>query len=658
MISKINYKKIIIISTIFIGLFFLLFYFSHNTVSEENNQQTNANDTEMFKSVSVEPNKIKVGETQITRVEIDSKEGIEKVFAQIPFEGGYDEVALKLIEGDKYVGVWEGKWVAHNTLSKQYETKISVVVSSGEIKTINATWWDDTETTWFDQNWIQRKKVTVTENSGTDLTDYQVPIDLTTGIYDNTGLVGSWHFSEGSGTFVADSSGQGNNGTIYNGEIWAANNKGESNSALNFDGSGNYIKIENSNSSNHSLDLLQNFTFISWIKPASLSTYNAIIAKRNGGSYQYELRLDSGYISLLTSSGVIKSDLLVDTGRWHFIAAVRDVVSGITTIFLDGHSYSAANLGISYCNTNVTMGKNADGTHIFNGSVDEVRIYNRALSAEEIGQLYGEGKARLDLNDLRFTAADGKTQLSYWLENDSKAWVKVPTLSASADTNIYYYFGNPVAASVSNGDNTFKFFEDFESDLSKWIQTATSSTSILQITASKAYGGTHSVEVYQTIDNGDTIIQKALASSSAGILEWKFYDNPSVDGGHGIGTSNFIAGLDGSSYYSSRINSNPWVESTVLRTTGWHSFKMIFSGTDTKVYVDNNLIQTTSSITSCPDIVVKNIWGGSGQGLYQDNFVFREYVSSEPTIAVSIQEEKRPTDAGTSGVSGGGPLAF
>ncbi|MCD6229825.1 MAG: hypothetical protein J7K00_03420, partial [Candidatus Diapherotrites archaeon] len=47
---------------------------------------------------------------------------------------------------------------------------------------------------WWDSNWEYRKAITVTDSSGSELTDFQVPLDLTTALYDNTGLVGSWHF--------------------------------------------------------------------------------------------------------------------------------------------------------------------------------------------------------------------------------------------------------------------------------------------------------------------------------------------------------------------------------------------------------------------------------------------------------------------------------
>ena len=131
MISKIVNKKFLIISTIFFLLFFLVFLFSQNTVSKNSDIVSTKEHPIIFTSVSVEPNKIKVGEVQTTRVEIESLEGVEKMSAQIPFEGdknNYDEIALKLIEGDNFNGVWEAKWTAHNTLTKEKEEFIPILI--------------------------------------------------------------------------------------------------------------------------------------------------------------------------------------------------------------------------------------------------------------------------------------------------------------------------------------------------------------------------------------------------------------------------------------------------------------------------------------------------------------------------------------------------
>ena len=90
---------------------------------------------------------------------------------------------------------------------------------------------------WYNPNWTYRRPVTI-NNPGSALTDYQVLV--TNPVYDETGLVGSWHFNEGSGTTAYDSSGRGNNGTLVNGPSWVDGKYGK---ALEFDGEDDLVSV-------------------------------------------------------------------------------------------------------------------------------------------------------------------------------------------------------------------------------------------------------------------------------------------------------------------------------------------------------------------------------------------------------------------------------
>ena len=76
------------------------------------------------------------------------------------------------------------------------------------------------------------------------------------------------------------------------------------------------------------------------------------------------------------------------------------------------------------------------------------------------------GQAKSDGTDIRFTAADGATLLPYWIETWTSSaatlWVKAPSLPAGGNTTLYLYYGNPSAGAVSNGNDTFAFFDGFE----------------------------------------------------------------------------------------------------------------------------------------------------------------------------------------------------
>ncbi|MGZ3607112.1 MAG: DUF2341 domain-containing protein, partial [Syntrophales bacterium] len=76
-------------------------------------------------------------------------------------------------------------------------------------------------------------------------------------------------------------------------------------------------------------------------------------------------------------------------------------------------------------------------------------------------------KAKSDGSDIRFTSDDGVTLVPFWMEtwdavnHTASMWAKVPAVS-TAGTTLYMYYGNSAAASVSNGNATFEFFDDFD----------------------------------------------------------------------------------------------------------------------------------------------------------------------------------------------------
>ncbi|MEM5812070.1 MAG: DUF2341 domain-containing protein, partial [Candidatus Aenigmatarchaeota archaeon] len=110
-------------------------------------------------------------------------------------------------------------------------------------------------------NWQYRKPITInnTQNSNT-LTDYQVLV--TNPIYNETGLISSWHFNEGSGTIALDSSGNNNNGNLVNGPTWV---NGKFGKALSFDGVNDYVSTTNQFSNP------QTFSLVIWFKTTSAS---------------------------------------------------------------------------------------------------------------------------------------------------------------------------------------------------------------------------------------------------------------------------------------------------------------------------------------------------------------------------------------------------
>jgi len=174
----------------------------------------------------------------------------------------------------------------------------------------------------------------------------------------------------------------------------------------------------------------------------------------------------------------------LNDGKWHLIGATYD--GSKMNIFYDGVLDKSINqTGIISSNTYpLTLGLDIVTQTKFMGDIDDVRIYNRALTAPtqdkngdgvinctdepetEICSLY---LAKTSLEDLRFTDREGNL-LPYYHESDNRIWVKLD-IPANSTKVIYMYYGNPSATSQSNGTATFDFFDDFEGtslDTSKW----------------------------------------------------------------------------------------------------------------------------------------------------------------------------------------------
>ncbi|MFA7171214.1 MAG: DUF2341 domain-containing protein [Candidatus Paceibacterota bacterium] len=948
-----NIKKFLIASAVFLFLLFFVFYFSQNIASKNGNIVSEKEASTIFSSISIEPNKIKVGEIQTTRIEIESQEKIEKISAQIPFEGSYDEIALRLIDGDNFKGIWEGQWTAHNTLAKEYETTIIAITASGKTETGTATWWDDTETGWL-EGWKERRKLTLTETSGATLTDYQVPVDLTggvsrdglvgqwkfsegtgttaydtsgegndgtisgadytadkegnanaalsfdgvddyvdcgndeslnitdeitistwvktsqsknyqrisdkldvwqfytytttgnlgsalytssgnygdkdsgkfiadgiwhnvilvyngsyirfyvdgiktpnefsqtgtlnintndvyignrgtldrgfqgsiddvriynralsedeieqlylegeaTGLYDNSGLVGSWHFSEGAGTTAYDTSGSANHGTLTNGPTWTTNKEGEAGKAMSFDGVDDYVDCGN----DESLRITNNLAVSFWFKNESTPDLRDVYIGRyqvNNEKRVWAISYTGGIISYWSKDGAVgvgTSNLAVEPNVWYHFTATFE--SGLVKQYLNGELKSTNDISatVDYLydtDTKLVIGARDEGVSYFlPADIDSVRIYNRALSEDEIRQLYGEGKARLDLSDLRFTAADGTTNLPYWLENDSKAWVKIPSLPASAATDIYYYFGNPTATAASSTTNTF--IREISGLAAGWNFNEGTGTTAYD-TSGNANTGTLTNSPTWTTDKNGTA-NSAIAFD--GVDDYVDAGNgASLDFGTGevsfeawvnIGTQteDYVAILDksadndwtdvgvklgfwlgnrsgalGNDYLlqlgdgtSTSSISPDSVSFGALNNAGWThivgTVDAVGGSPLIKAYKNSSLVSSTSRTLTGSINTTYNLnigqWRAYSRNLagsvdniriynktlsadeisdvynnavyatptYPGFALVHKYASSAPTTSILAKEENRPTSSGTTGVSGGGPMAF
>ncbi|HTZ17347.1 MAG TPA: LamG domain-containing protein, partial [Dissulfurispiraceae bacterium] len=199
------------------------------------------------------------------------------------------------------------------------------------------------------------------------------------------GLVSWWRGEDNA----ADSTGN-NDGTWHGTEAYI---QGRTGKAFSFNGAGSYLTVPD----DPSLHPTTALTLEAWINPSDIGPDQHIISTAGGGpspfGHDFYLRLYGGKLELrinddpLTASGVIPM-----SNRWYYIVATYDQEAGERRIYVDGvlkasNLYSSAiNTGHSYFSVGVNARKPAYGGDFssFKGIVDEVRIYNRALSAAEV----------------------------------------------------------------------------------------------------------------------------------------------------------------------------------------------------------------------------------------------------------------------------------
>jgi len=210
------------------------------------------------------------------------------------------------------------------------------------------------------------------------------------------GLVGHWDFEEGSGYNAYDSSNEGNDGTLNNFDFnrdsgWASGNAAaNTGQALKFDGVDDYVNAGNDNSLN--FDSNSAITIESWVKANTLGEYTSIF-NRWQSPYGYALAFtDTGKLRFYFDNHDRETaSVYITTGSWFHVAATWDG-SGDDKVrfYVDGvlKETSTAISTLTATNQAAIISGISGGFSYFNGLIDEVRIYNRALSAKEIQQLY------------------------------------------------------------------------------------------------------------------------------------------------------------------------------------------------------------------------------------------------------------------------------
>jgi N-acetylneuraminic acid mutarotase len=215
------------------------------------------------------------------------------------------------------------------------------------------------------------------------------------------GLVGWWKFDETNGTIAYDSSGNGNDGNLTNGPTWVS---GKIGGALSFDGIDEYVDLGSSAILNPS----EAIAITCWFLPNEISDYaygipivTRYIAGTDFSRKSYFLKYSSlgkpEYYLYNGSSKVafISSSLVLTKNQFYFIAVTYSNTGG--DMYINDAKVAELELGdlTSVMQSSVSTrigGWGHNDWPEFNGLIDDVRIYDRALSAAEVQALYNLGQ--------------------------------------------------------------------------------------------------------------------------------------------------------------------------------------------------------------------------------------------------------------------------
>nr|WP_082535520.1 LamG-like jellyroll fold domain-containing protein [Nonomuraea pusilla] len=200
------------------------------------------------------------------------------------------------------------------------------------------------------------------------------------------GLVAAYGMNEGSGTSVADSSGQNNPGTGSS-TAWANGKYGK---ALSFDGSSSMVTVAHA----ASLRLTTGMTLSAWVNPTTVTgtAWRSVVTKElssNGASYALYAAnggtVPSGWVQTDPDTSATADGLSpLPVNSWSHLALTYD--GAALRLFVNGQQINQTSLGGSlYDDGNpLRIGGNVAWNEYFSGLIDEVRIYNRAQTAAEI----------------------------------------------------------------------------------------------------------------------------------------------------------------------------------------------------------------------------------------------------------------------------------
>jgi len=214
--------------------------------------------------------------------------------------------------------------------------------------------------------------------------------------------VSRWRFDDDSDTDTATDSWGGNHGVISGAEYTSQRVYGSS--ALSFDGEGDNVNPNDIvtddilNSGNE--DVL---TYSAWIKSDSTSSWSVFVGTRR--NYNFQITTDDTYSYILAYDDErnnihVEGNTEIIDGNWHHIVGIWD--QGHIKLYVDGKLDATKKVPAPMSTNDDRIGIGGDidnDTRYFSGKIDDVRIYNKALTPVQVEKLFKKGSYRISRGD-------------------------------------------------------------------------------------------------------------------------------------------------------------------------------------------------------------------------------------------------------------------
>lgn len=216
--------------------------------------------------------------------------------------------------------------------------------------------------------------------------------------------VGIWNFDEGAGNVAVDGSGFGNTAVIYGASFTdetphKAVGSGGGRYSLNFDGS-SYVDAGNG----AILNIKPAITIEAWVKNEAGETKGDLVTKIEGGGYFLTyLGTNGAEFGIYGTTNASRiAHFNIQDQNWHQIVGTYKGTEAELRIFIDAKEYIGTLTGtipaaIGTNSQSLWIGRDDTGNGYFNGLIDDVRIYDKTMSAGEIQKHYTEGLKKYEL---------------------------------------------------------------------------------------------------------------------------------------------------------------------------------------------------------------------------------------------------------------------